>query len=528
MLALAFFAPQQLGPRVPSALVLLFYCISLFIIIAQLFRNVPMNGIGLLVLIIATGQVGAAQPTTLNRDFGWERDTRNPDNALCYIVQVSPQDAAEMQRDGLENPSNMPPELVGRATRIVVRIGTALLPQSPSLEELRKEPLVNSRADVTAGLSGGRLSDVEPNGVVNVQQDRGSPPTLPNYSGQATTAAPRAGLNGQALPGSENPIDQAKELARGLPGFPNPAANASSSASGGNSPQLPGYPGTADRFGSSALDNNSTLPPAGQGNLGGSANSNKWPSAQTNLGGERSREDAARMADGGYPSNPGATNAGNYPNSGAGGSVPPGSGYGQGGYGAGGYDPRNPPSLDSVQMTGIPSQQTPSNTFGTYPGNQGPKFGLQPPGYNNAAGSGQLPPAGQGAGYGGGQYAPPNSQFVGGQGGFDSGTRIAAGNTGGNPGFSNPQPPPGGASAQGASGANAGAGARGASPSDGGNELASGPSRTKAAENILPVFFLLSLVVNFYLGMLIRKLLTRYRALLANMRGQGTPNAFSA
>jgi hypothetical protein len=40
------------------------------------------------------------------------------------------------------------------------------------------------------------------------------------------------------------------------------------------------------------------------------------------------------------------------------------------------------------------------------------------------------------------------------------------------------------------------------------------------------VFFLLSLVVNVYLGMLIRKLLTRYRALLAN-RGQSTSGAYS-
>jgi hypothetical protein len=39
-------------------------------------------------------------------------------------------------------------------------------------------------------------------------------------------------------------------------------------------------------------------------------------------------------------------------------------------------------------------------------------------------------------------------------------------------------------------------------------------------ENILPVMFVLSLVVNFYLGMLIRKLLGRYRSLLSSVRGQ--------
>ncbi len=39
-------------------------------------------------------------------------------------------------------------------------------------------------------------------------------------------------------------------------------------------------------------------------------------------------------------------------------------------------------------------------------------------------------------------------------------------------------------------------------------------------ENVVPVMFFLSLVVNFYLGMLIRKLLTRYRSLLSSVRSQ--------
>ncbi|MGN6547659.1 MAG: hypothetical protein ACTHK7_21590, partial [Aureliella sp.] len=39
-------------------------------------------------------------------------------------------------------------------------------------------------------------------------------------------------------------------------------------------------------------------------------------------------------------------------------------------------------------------------------------------------------------------------------------------------------------------------------------------------DNVLPVMFVLSLVVNFYLGMLIRKLLGRYRSLLSSVRSQ--------
>ncbi len=44
--------------------------------------------------------------------------------------------------------------------------------------------------------------------------------------------------------------------------------------------------------------------------------------------------------------------------------------------------------------------------------------------------------------------------------------------------------------------------------------------KRKTDEGILRVFFLLSLVVNFYLGVIIRKLRTRYRSLLASSRSQ--------
>ncbi len=52
-----------------------------------------------------------------------------------------------------------------------------------------------------------------------------------------------------------------------------------------------------------------------------------------------------------------------------------------------------------------------------------------------------------------------------------------------------------------------------------GSGSSSSTARTRT-QNFLQVFFLLSLVVNFYLGMLIRKLLSRYRALLSSVRSQ--------
>ena len=78
-----------------------------------------------------------------------------------------------------------------------------------------------------------------------------------------------------------------------------------------------------------------------------------------------------------------------------------------------------------------------------------------------------------------------------------------------------------------AQGSGSATGAISTSSSDANKEAAAGSNKSTAFENILPAFFILSLLVNFYLGSLIRKLLTRYRALLANMRGQATPNALS-
>lgn len=190
-------------------------------------------------------------------------------------------------------------------------------------------------------------------------------------------------------------------------------------------------------------------------------------------------------------------------------------------------------------MTSIPNGATSSIGFGAIPSgqNQG-KFGLSTPGFDNFSGQGgqvglgnqygQNAPNNQG--YGGGQYANgqqySSGQYAGGSGqrpngqnGFD-GRDLIASNTTLPPPNSTPLPqqPP----AKNPAGET--------SPGDTTNTTltSSNSGSSKTGENILSVFFLFSLVVNFYLGMLIRKLLTRYRALLANMRGQASPNAFSS
>lgn len=484
-----------------------------------------MNGIGLLVLIAAAGQITAAQTSGPNRDFGWELDTQNPDKALCYIIQLSPENVAEMQGKAIEKRSDMPPELVGRATRILVRIGTDVLPQTPTLEELRNMPRFNSPADVTAQLGGGRLSDVDPSELQNVQQ-RGSNPPLPSFPGQSSAAPqssgspqfsgnaagtvppasgptmPRSNFSDSASTDSANPIDQAKQLDRGVPAFPTPRANT----------PVPNY---ADS-GSSQTDRAGTT--ANSGTLPNNAGAWRTPTIDES---QRSRDEVNRTADnrsqtqggGNYPQS-------NYPQS----TVPPN------------YDSRIPPSLDPSTMTSIPNRAAPNIGFGANSNgqNQG-KFGLSTPGYDNFSGQGGQ--VGQGTqygqngsynqGYGGGQYSGQygNGQFVGGNGqrpngqnGFDGRDLIASNTTlpPPNTNTSSPQQPPAKNSAS------------EKSPGDTENNTLTSPSSSKTSENILSVFFLFSLVVNFYLGMLIRKLLTRYRALLANMRGQASPNAFSS
>jgi hypothetical protein len=56
---------------------------------------------------------------------------------------------------------------------------------------------------------------------------------------------------------------------------------------------------------------------------------------------------------------------------------------------------------------------------------------------------------------------------------------------------------------------------------DRGNETDSASGRTSSQEGWLQFFFLLSFAVNLYLGVLIYKLLNRYRSLLASARGAG-------
>lgn len=508
-----------------------------------------MNGIGLLVLVAAAGQISS------NQDFGWQI---GQDGVLEYIVQISPQEAAEMQANHLENPSDIPPQLIGRARRIVVRIGTDPLPQSPSLDEIeRRFQRFASPADVQAQLGPGKISDVESDPVVNVQNP--NPPPFPNLNAPFNSQANNS-LSDMTVPDitSRNPttgnlIDQAGAVAGTGPGT-SPSERFLAGARDGQStsshdlpsttPALPSFPRTEElssgvpstgtnKFENTARDlapgagNNglSTGLPDRMENLQGSPNS--WQSPQDRLGGPSARTADARN---GLPAAGGL--AGRNPN----------------------YDARTPPSLAGRDNTlsGSPVQRTPTPGFGSTPGAFASNR-LDPPGHYDQTGrvgdSGYArdsrTPNGRALGYGGESFAGRGygGGYAGGSyggEGYGAGSRrnpryptgAGAGvqhSSTGSPGTdriaANTALPPsnGGSNSSvnpGTSGTGQGTSAQSPSDNNPQDPLESESRRSNTGQNILQIFFLLSLVVNFYLGMLIRKLLGRYRSLLTSVRGQ--------
>ncbi|MFN3190667.1 MAG: hypothetical protein ACE361_09110 [Aureliella sp.] len=189
-----------------------------------------MNGFSTL-LFLLFAQVGITPPPTVQsteRDFGWDIDRATGD--LFYIVQLSPTEVGIMeevneriaarQRSGLpmQDPktgrpviqpeevfTDMPRELIGRVSRITVRIGDAILPRNPSLRDIpRRFPLYNTDEAVASVLGRGNFADIESEKVVNAQNDRGLPPltNLPDLARQLeqNSSAPQNQLRAPALP----------------------------------------------------------------------------------------------------------------------------------------------------------------------------------------------------------------------------------------------------------------------------------------------------------------------------------------
>ncbi|RMF44795.1 MAG: hypothetical protein D6753_01700 [Planctomycetota bacterium] len=478
-----------------------------------------MRVFGILLTIALLYRAGpTAWAGDTERDFGWQIAD---DGVLEYIIQISPQQAAQMQANKLENLSALPPTLVGRARRIAVRIGTDPLPRVPSLEEIERTiPRYTEPADVTAALGPGRIAEVEGGQVVDVQN---SLPNLPPFSSGAS-ARPSPGNGSFGLPstspsGTANPSAStpgASTSSAGLlPNLPPPSAGSAGSkfldgASGSPAPNTPPplyQPSSGVGYAAGGAG-----PTASQPNTGTTAPANQPAFSSSSKFADTATEPAlpatSDVASGIPPQRTPVSGFGSTPGATAGpasATNPAGSQYG---YPAGpsGYASTHAPNAS-------PGYGSTPPTYGNSPwasasgtGMGGPDQGYDPryasPGYNQAPPAGYQPQA-PGPRMAALPDATPSAPQTGSPTAFPSTTPAPVPQTSSTAASNNVQQ-------------------SGPSPSDGQPAASSARSQASASLVLLQMFFLISLLANVYLGFLMRKLLARYRNLLATVRGHAT------
>ncbi|MCR9296081.1 MAG: hypothetical protein NXI32_25475 [bacterium] len=490
-----------------------------------------MYRIGLFILLATQAQLGFSQSQAdSTRDFGWMIDKE--DQALVYIVQVAPGQATQMQLNRLENLSDIPPALVGRATRISVRIGTDPLPRIPSLEEIQKMPRYGTASDVTAALGPGRISDLEPGSVVNVQGPTlpsstfpdsnfaanptlPAPATLPNVGSQtrndsnSVTPPSAFGASGQSSrSGTSGSLSDLLIKPPASPGNQIPTPTLPANLNGQSVP--PNYSAPAGEYA------NRSQPANGFGAVNPADSTSRGTSGlPTNpgMGTFPSRTPASLTADGSYAGLPPAV--GNdarspVPNYGSapGANAPPvfdrnspntpgnfpNPGYANENSNPANYGRNAPTNADYANRGGAPNVYGPpaygSNDYGRDPNGFGNRT---PPAFNTQTPAG--PPAYQtGAG-----SPDPNASYADSRSASDRG--LAADAT---------------SNIRGGSATDPKAGSYDPSQSSAANSPAA--ANMNAGNVLVQMFFLVSLVANVYLVFLIRKLLSRYRSLLATVR----------
>ncbi|MBX3423985.1 MAG: hypothetical protein KF752_20700 [Pirellulaceae bacterium] len=250
--------------------------------------------------------------------YGWQL---NNQNELEYLVQIAPDMLPFMNRttDQKEFTSEIPKQLAGRIQRVVVSIGTQILPRTPSLQEIER------MIPMTAGLPPGRFQNLEPDApVVNVNatnnnqqgysqaQSGNSQPALPEYP-QSYPARTNAAPNNNSP--ATTPLGSAfLESARS--GNPGPANNYGST-NNSNSTAMSGLPNWSSpppqNAATTAQRGNSLANSGGFGNQTNlQNNSGRYTeTAREALSNQSSRTAANRPSDN-YPSaNVGNNNFGN-------------------------------------------------------------------------------------------------------------------------------------------------------------------------------------------------------------------------
>jgi hypothetical protein len=475
-----------------------------------------MNGLPLLLLA-----------TTVGMDFGWQPAVDNP-NMLEYIIQLSPEEVQLLNSGKEELFSGIPQELKGRIDRVVIRMGREKLPQEPSLEKLRTMAAVGGNPSIlNAGGSAGGTSLAPPSLASSIP--------LSPQGGLATIDPPRTlpsfgSANGPAPP---PPISYAGNydilgsgayedlLRQGTmpPGTFAPATlpnvgSAGSLAEGNGVPAIP-VTQLGNNGGASTLppDPRSTFSGAGtsfSGN-GGSGNQPTTPPSNNSI---LPREGN----NGGFFGANGNSASGNNLNGNNGGVSLPAGGWNSATNPA--STAANPPRGTSTGApVGFNNNSMAGNTLGNnpniLPSNNGANFNGSPvtTASNNGGFTGaptQYPPSGG------------NNQFG------TNPTLIASSNAGNNSLGS-------GSLGSGSLGSGSlGSGSLGASSSFDDDELSASADKAETAdetsaaisasnwEKVLQILFILSVVLNFYLGVHLHKLLLRYRTLLSSVRASAT------
>lgn len=454
-----------------------------------------MSAIALTVMILLAGQI---VPGT-EKDFGWEID-RN-DGALQYIVQISPEQAARMQQksvafpNGQEATSEIPNELVGRATRVVIRIGTMDLPRSPSLQEIDRmkrfgDPINPSS---TAQLDPGIYKQLEPPPAFNIGSDNQGvqPAPLPSFPSEPM----REGSLADAARGTFNSLrdDVADSLSSATDfktpegRFPDPnlfAQKGNNAIANMRDQFLNGAGGSTEKFNSLPKQSDPNQPgtgaptlPALPGTMAANGNATNNPSSIPN-------------------NSVNSSTTSNWPNARGQSSSAPFTGANPTNFAG-----QNPPQAPLSTFGAAPSTYDRLAGNSALPGNnrmtqaQDPyaqqNYPTQVQAFNNANSAPPYTPAPPSMTYD--PRTDPASL---------AGERMAR-NTTTSPTSSFPA----------VAASQATASPSGVAPSADG-------STTTTSDTALKLFFLVSLLVNLYLGILLRKLMTRYRSLLTNVRSQ--------
>ena len=188
-----------------------------------------MNGLGLLIAVVAFAQVPGASPAPTdspNIQFGWNLEA---DNKFAYILHVPPAAIETMLTSGDELESNMPVELVGLVSRVVVKISEAPPVRSHTLTQLGdfQKQAARERQSRLPGNALATLSGKTEDKFVEIDRNREADTTTNTVPGTISPPTFQSPVTAQPPVGAANPFgprtgngDSLTDRSRQLPSDP--------------------------------------------------------------------------------------------------------------------------------------------------------------------------------------------------------------------------------------------------------------------------------------------------------------------